>query len=361
MRNQVFSRRALLLTAGVAAAGAGGYLMQRSMQKSSLPVGEPNVVKKVGNMPYRNFGSTGMQVSEVGFGAWGIGGQAYGTVARSDSLSALARAEELGCNFVDTAAVYGDSEAVLGDFLRERRSRWIVATKYSGQPAGMTATLDEQLKRLGTDYVDFYQLHWAPGKKDRALYDELYRLKQSGRARFVGVSLYAAHEIDYVLDHTELDGFQIAFSLLDPSPFLDRIQRLRDRKLGILIRSSLKEGFLAGKFKRDAKFPDANDQRHSWTAEQIAKTVDQVEQFRFLEQEAGTMAVAAIEYPLSFPEVSTVLLGTKNVHQADSNFGMAAGGRLSTTSLAKIAKLQSELGVRTGALRQLLESVRHLV
>ena len=82
-------------------------------------------------MKLRDFGSTGIKVSEVGFGAWAIGGQAYGRVDRSESLSALARAEELGCNFVDTARVYGDSELVLGEFLRGRRSRWVVASKFS--------------------------------------------------------------------------------------------------------------------------------------------------------------------------------------------------------------------------------------
>lgn len=330
------------------------------MRQAAFPTGDPMIAKLVGNMPYRSFGATGLQVAEVGFGAWAIGGQAYGAVQRSDSLAALARAEELGCNFVDTAAVYGDSETVLGEFLRDRRSRWIIATKYSGQAAGMTASLDAQLQRLGTAYVDFYQLHWAPGKKDQALYDELYRLKQSGRARFVGVSLYSAHDIDFVLDHAAIDGLQVAFSLLDPSPLLDRIQRLRERKLGIIVRSALKEGFLTGKFKRNATFPDPNDQRHQWTAQQIAATVEQVEKFRFLEQETGSMTAAAIEYPLSFPEVSTVILGTKNVAQADSNFGRAPGRRLSLQALQRVAQLQAELGLRTSFLRQIFESIRRL-
>jgi aryl-alcohol dehydrogenase-like predicted oxidoreductase len=82
-----------------------------------------------------------MEVSEVGFGSWAIGGGSYGVVERAESLRALARAEELGCNFVDTAMAYGESELVIGDFLRGRRDKWIVATKYSGQQPNMTATL----------------------------------------------------------------------------------------------------------------------------------------------------------------------------------------------------------------------------
>lgn len=308
---------------------------------SGLPASAPETVASSGSMPYRRFGATGLRVSEVGFGAWAIGGKAYGAVDRQDSLRALARAEELGCNLVDTAMVYGDSEVVLGEFLRGRRSRWIVATKYSGQAAGMTATLDQQLARLGTDFVDFYQLHWVP--EDQRVFDELYELKRVGKVRFVGVSLYSANDIDYVIDHSMIDGVQLRFSLLDPDPFLTRIARLRQSGLAVLIRSTLKEGFLTGKFKRDATFPAADDQRHGWSAAQIAKTVDDVERFRFLESEARSMVRAAVAYPLSFPEVSTVLLGTKTVAQAESNFGEIPGARLSTANLRRVLALQDEL------------------
>jgi len=81
----------------------------------------PETVTLVGKMAYRRFGATGLKVSEVSFGAWAIGGKAYGAVDRQDTLRALARAEECGCNLVDTAMIYGDSELVLGEFLRGRR------------------------------------------------------------------------------------------------------------------------------------------------------------------------------------------------------------------------------------------------
>ena len=146
----------------------------------------------------------------------------------------------------------GDSELVLGEFLRDRRSRWIVATKYSYQPAGITATLEQHLSRMGTDVVDFYQLHALP--EDHRVYDELYALKKAGKVRFVGVSLYSANDIDYLIDHSMIDGVQLRFSLLDPDPFLRRVDRLRTSGLAVLIRSSLKEGFLR-EVRRDATFP----------------------------------------------------------------------------------------------------------
>ena len=131
----------------------------------------------------RPFGKTGLQVSERSFGAWAIGGNSFGAVEPTQALRSLAVAEELGCNFVDTAAVYGESEALLGKFLAGRRDRWIVASKYSGQPSGMTAMVDEQLRRLGTDCIDFYQIHWAPRGKDEHLYSELARLKRDGKVQ----------------------------------------------------------------------------------------------------------------------------------------------------------------------------------
>ena len=321
------------------------YLRRTSYEvNASLPSMPPEPVTRIGTMPYRRFGRSGLEVSEVSFGAWAIGGTAYGTVERAESLRALARAEELGCNLVDTATIYGDSELVLGEFLRGRRDRWIVATKYTYQPPGMTATLEQQLRRLGTDAIDFYQLHWQPAQQPyERVYDELYRLKKAGKVRFVGLSLYSTRDIDYVIDHTMLDGVQVPFSLLDPDPFLLRMGRLRQSGLAVLVRSALKEGFLTGKFRRDASFPDPNDQRHSWSAARIAATVDAVERFRFLEADAGSMVRAAVAYTLSFPEVSTVLLGTKTAIQAEENFGHIPGARLSMGSLSRIAAVQDEL------------------
>ncbi|MEP7311021.1 MAG: aldo/keto reductase [Pseudomonadota bacterium] len=345
-RRRLLSAAALILAAGGASVMWRGF-MGRTNDNSGLPQGVPEIARTSGSMPYRRFGATGLQVSEIGFGAWGIGGNSYGPVERQTSLATLALAEELGCNFVDTAQVYGDSEGVLGEFLNGRRSRWIVATKYSGQPAGMTATLEEQLRRLGTDAVDYYQIHWAPGPDEHDLYAELDRLKQAGKARFVGVSLKSANDIDYVIDNTAIDGVMVPFSLLDPDPFLMRMQRLRESGLAVIARSVLKEGFLVGNLKRDAAFPDPTDQRHEWSRQRIERTVELVENFRFLENESGSMVAAAVHYPLSFPEVSTVLIGTTSPAHAQSNFGRIPGGRLGVVSLRQIAALQSDLGLRT--------------
>jgi aryl-alcohol dehydrogenase-like predicted oxidoreductase len=232
----------------------------------------------------------------------------------------------------------------LGEFLCSRRDRWLLATKYSGQKGGMIAWAEKQLRVLRTDRIDFYQIHWVPREDgEPGMYDELYRLKKSGKARFVGVSLYTAEDIDYVLDHQHIDGFQIKFSLLDPQPFLQRLGRIRDAGLGIIIRSCFKEGFLTGKFTADSTFPDPADQRHKWGHGQIQKTVEDSERFRFLEKSEGSMSLGAARYPLSFAETSTLILGTKSVSQAEFNFGKVPGGVLADETRRRIATVQKSL------------------
>jgi aryl-alcohol dehydrogenase-like predicted oxidoreductase len=356
------SRRVVIggLAAGVAAAAGGAFVrtaVNRNMNSWNIEAGAPNTAHASSdNMNYRNLGKSGLKVSEVGFGAWGIGGNAYGTVERAESLRALARAEELGCNFIDTAMVYGDSEPLIGEFLKGRRSKWLVSTKYSGQKPGLEATLEEQLRRLGTDAVDLYMVHWVPSPRDHEIYEALHRVKKAGKARLVGFSLYTISDIRHVLKHTEADAMMVAFSLLDPDPFLAKLDAIRRSGIGVIIRSSLKEGFLTGKFKRDVTFPDPTDLRHSWSAEKIAATVDAAENFRFLEQEVGSMVLGAACYPLCFDATSTVVMGTKSEKHADTNFGVVPGTRLSAAALERIQSQQRSMGLfdRRGRLKDAL-------
>ena len=287
-----------------------------------------------------------MKVPEVGFGAWGIGGD-YGHIERKDALGALAKAEELGCNFVDTASVYGDSELVLDGFLPSRRDRWLVATKYSGQDGGLIATAESQLERMRIDTIDFCQIHWAPRGEQEHLYEELYRLKESGKARSVGVSLGSVDDIDYVLDHTEIDGFQVPFSLLSPQPYLARLGRVRQSRPGVVVRSCLEAGFLTGKFRADTVFADPKDRRHTWSREQVRETFEAAERFRFLKEEVGSMLLGAARYPLSFAETSTLILGTKSAAQAEADFGQVPGEVLSEQALEKVRAVQLSLGRET--------------
>lgn len=315
-------------------------------------------------MLYRQFGNTDMRVSEVAFGSWAIGGNGYGASNRNESLCALARAEELGCNFIDTAKVYGEAERIIGDFLKGRRERWFVASKYSGQKAGIEKTLEDQLQTLKTDVIDFYQLHWAPRAQDHNLYDTLARLKKAGKIRYAGVSLYNVNDIDYVINKTTIDGFQVCLSLLDPIPFTQRLEAIADSGLGVVIRSCLKEGFLTGKFNSNVSFGDPNDQRSHWSKTRIRRTLQQVDSMRFLENASRTLMQAACAYPLSFAECSTLLIGTRNAAQANINFGVIPGLRLSTDELAQIIEAQKENGLyanAAGGMRAILRKLKHVL
>lgn len=310
-------------------------------------------------MNYRKLGTTELLVSETGFGAWAIGGESYGAVDRNESLRALAVAEELGCNFVDTAQVYGDSEQVIGEFLRGRRDKWIVASKYSATGDAMATAVERQLQRLQTDVIDLYQMHWVPRGKDRHLYDDLYRLKRDGKVRFVGVSLYNINDIDYVIDHTDIDTIQLPLNLLEPLPFRPRQAKIRRSGMGLIVRSCLKSGFLSGKYQPGASFPDPNDQRSKLREDELTTLFAQVERMRFLEQTTGSLALAAARYPLSFAETSTVILGTKTAEQARFNFGEVPGGQLEQATLAAVHRTQQQLGLLPPAWKLLLQTVKN--
>ena len=359
------SRRVVIggLVAGSAAVAGGSFVrsaFNRNMNgwTQTSPPAQTHAQAN-GTMNYRTLGKSGIKVSEVSFGAWGIGGAAYGAADRAESLNALARAEELGCNFVDTAMVYGDSELVVGEFLKGRRDKWLIATKFSGQNAGLEATLDEQLRRLGVDHVDLYMVHWVPSASEHELYEALYRAKKAGKARLVGFSLYTIAEIRHVLSQTDADALMVAFNLLSPDPYLAKLDAIRKSGIGVIVRSSLQEGFLTGKYKRDATFPDPNDQRHNWSAEKIAATVDAAERFRFVEQDVGSMLVGAACYPLCFDETSTVIMGTKSAKYADTNFGVVPSKRLSIEYLQRVQMLQRRMNLydRKGRLKDAIRGL----
>ncbi|HVO33341.1 MAG TPA: aldo/keto reductase, partial [Elusimicrobiota bacterium] len=164
-------------------------------------------------MKKRAFGSTGLDVSEIGFGAWAIGGNAfgnsYGPTDDAESLQAIRAALELGCTFFDTADVYGHghSEELLAQGLGARRRDVVVATKggsdFYHEPARLNFTeshlafaVDQSLQRLRTDYIDLYQLHNPPFSliESGRLFEPLEKLKTQGKIRFYGISIHEPQE-----------------------------------------------------------------------------------------------------------------------------------------------------------------------
>jgi len=298
-------------------------------------------------MKYRKFGTTDLLISTHSFGAWGIGGNSYGPVDRKDAIAALSVADEYGCNFVDTAEVYNDSEKIIGEFIKTRRDRWIVSSKYSGQYEGLPKTLERQLKTLKTDYLDFYQIHWAPKSGD-ALYEDLYMAKENGKVRYVGVSLHNKGDIKNIINNPLIDGFQVACNLIEPYPYAENIKLIENSKKGVLVRSTLKSGLLTGKYNMNSRFDKNLDQRSKMTKTEIDKTLFLADEFNFLKKGSESLLFAAARYPLVFPETTSVLLGTKNASQATTNFKEVAEGCITDIDYEQIVEQQKKLHLFKG-------------
>src|SRR5437588_3583291 len=225
-------------------------------------------------MEYRTFGRTGWNVSTIGFGAWGIGGDAWGPTDDKTSLATLNRAIDLGVNFIDTADVYGDghSEQLIAQVRKARREQLIVATKagrrlnphvasgYNRQ--NLTSFVERSLRNLQTEALDLVQLHSPPS----AVYDMpevfgiLDELVRQGKVRFYGVSVERVDEALKAITYPNVQSVQIIFNMFRFKPAEQFFLAARERQVGILARVPLASGLLTGKYRPDTRFAP-NDHR----------------------------------------------------------------------------------------------------
>lgn len=290
-------------------------------------------------MRYRRLGRTEIQVSEVGFGAWAIGGSkhghSYGPTDNAESLKAIARALEIGCTFFDTADIYGHglSEKLLGQALQKRRQECVIATKVGNDfshgpvrknfdPDYIRAAVDKSLSRLRTDYIDLYQLHNPPlmmlqRGEHYAVLDEL---KQAGKIRYYGVSVHDAYEGTMAIHTGKPDVIQVVYNLLRPEASEELFPLAQEEDVGLIIREPLASGILTGKYTADAIFLES-DIRASWPREYLLMQVQLAEKLRLLVQEGQrTLAQAALRFILDETAVGVVVPGIKTVAQAEENF-----------------------------------------
>ncbi len=290
-------------------------------------------------MKYRDFGNSGIKVSEVGFGGWGVGGNehghSYGATDDKASLDAINKAFELGCNFFDTADVYGfgHSETLLGKALKSKRDRVIIATKVGSdfyQGAGFQTftgdyirfALEKSLDRLKTDYVDIYQLHNPPVrllKKDET-YNCLQELKREGKIRAWGISILDPIEGLTALSVTQPDCIQIPVNIFNMRPAESLLPAAFSVGCAIIAREPLANGFLTGKFKDvvNPSFEDG-DVRQSWPPDYVVARIEAAQRLEFLRKEKRTLTQAAIKFVLALKEVSVTIPGIKTAEQAEEN------------------------------------------
>jgi aryl-alcohol dehydrogenase-like predicted oxidoreductase len=305
---------------------------------------------------YRPLGQTGLSVSEIGFGGWGIGGRTGGTTSYGDtddqtSLAALARALDRGITFFDTSAAYGDghSEELIGQAFVGRRDKAVIATKAGydswDRPPDFSAdavvrSAEASLRRLRTDYIDLLQLHNPPREalRDARLVAALARLQADGKIRAWGVSAKSPAEAIEALAEFRAPVVQANFNMMDvraiESGLLAEAAR---RSAGFVGRTPLCFGFLSGTIARDTKFPPG-DHRLGWSRAQLDNWIDGA---RDLLSAVGAApgdagAQAALRFCLAFPEVSTVIPGILTVREADQNSAASAVGPLPAAAVEAV-------------------------
>jgi aryl-alcohol dehydrogenase-like predicted oxidoreductase len=300
-------------------------------------------------MRYRTLGRTGFEVSEVGFGAWGIGRRYWGPTDDRLSLRALRRAFELGVNFVDTALAYGDghSERLVGRSIREFGGPIRVATKIPpkggswppppGTPARQAFPADyivrsteQSLKNLGLDSLDLQQLHiWLDEwLDDHAWQEAVVRLKTQGKIRAFGVSVID-HRPDTVLRAVAsglIDSVQVIFNIFDQSPRDELFPLCPAHGVGVIARVPFDEGSLTGTLRPNTRFPQGDFRREYFRGERLAETCRRVERLAFLvRDEITSLAQAALKFCLSHHEVSTVIQGMRRPEHVVENCAVSDG------------------------------------
>ncbi|HEX6269519.1 MAG TPA: aldo/keto reductase [Anaerolineales bacterium] len=284
-------------------------------------------------MKLRPLGDTGMNVSEVGLGAWQLANPDWGVHDRNAALQIIQKSLEAGCNFFDTAPGYGGgrSEKLLGEGLKSVRKDVIICTKFGHTAEGATdfdkhairPSIEASLRRLQTDYLDILLMHNPPREmmdgRIASQYEEFEKLKAEGIIRAYGVSLDWREEVELVVDTTKSKALEVFFNALYQEP-LSAFQRAYENGAGIIVKVPLDSGWLSGRYRGGHQFDDI---RKRWPPKVVARRSELVEQFAKLIPEGISMAHAALQFILAHPQVSTVIPGAKSVEQALDNFAAA--------------------------------------
>ena len=316
-------------------------------------------------MRARRLGKTGWDVSEIGFGAWAIGGS-WGETDEEESLAAMHAAVDAGVTFFDTADVYGDgrSERLIGRLMREREERLVVATKFGRRapldPAlytyeNLRGWLEDSRENLGVEAVDLVQLHTPPTETYYMpeVHEACSRLVQEGLVRTYGVSVEKVEEGLKAIEYDGVATVQIIFNLLRQRPAELFFDQARRRDVGVIVRVPLASGLLTGKFDRNTAFAADDHRQFNRHGEEfdVGETfagvdyevgLEAVEQLRPLVPPGATMAQFALRWILVFDAVSSVIPGAKTPEQARANAAAADLPAPSPETMERVAELYRE-------------------
>ena len=298
-------------------------------------------------MQQRRLGSSQVSVSEIGLGTWGMSGAFWGAADDAESIRVIHQALDLGVTLVDTAEAYGwgHAEEVVGKALAGRRRQAVIATKAAPnhlEPAEAVKALEGSLKRLQTDYVDVYFIHWPnPDVPLGATMDAFERLRADGRIRALGVSNFGPKEMDAARQHGVIDALQPPYNMLWREVEAATLPYCREHNIGVMPYSGLAQGLLTGALLHNTNFVEGDERRTTvlFQPGTYERALDAVEGLRPIAAKYGkSVPQLAIQWLTSRPGVSSPLLGARTVHEMKENAG-SVGWSIAEADVAEIDRL----------------------
>lgn len=301
-------------------------------------------------MRYRPFGGTGWEVSEVGYGMWGMAG--WTGSDDEESRASLDLAVELGCNFFDTAYAYGEghSERLLGELLRRHPDDLLyVATKIPPKnrmwPARRSYALadvfppdhireyaEKSLENLGVETIDLLQFHvWSDTWADDPSWQNVVEsLKREGLVRAIGISInrWQPTNVLRALDTGLIEAVQVVYNIFDQNPEDELFPACREKNIAVIARVPFDEGSLTGTLTRDSRWPEGDFRNIYFKPENLLPTLERVERLRPVVPAGMTMPELALRHILEHPAVSTVIPGMRKASHVRQNLGVSDGQRL---------------------------------
>ncbi len=329
-------------------------------------------------MKYRDLGNTDIQVSEVGFGVWTISTGWWGEVDEKESVRLLRRAHEKGINYFDTADTYGSGlgETILADAFGKMRDEVVISTKigydfynHTGRRGQQERpqdwsedfirfALEQSLKRLDTDYVDFLQLHntKSDALDDDDLFELLDEFEREGKVRSYGVALGPKigwlEEGVRAMRERSVAGAQMIHNILEQDPGRALIEAARETGKSLIVRVPHSSGMLEGNYDENTTFGE-NDHRLHRPKEWLTEGLKKVEQLQFLtESGERTLGQAALKFCLASPEIVSTLPNIYNEEQLEEFAAAPDAPDLTDEELSRIAELyESNFGLAPAARR----------
>ncbi len=318
-------------------------------------------------MEYRKLGNTDLNVSVIGMGTWATGKLSWGDDVNDDeSIRYIQAALDNGINLIDTADAYGDghAEKIVGEAIKGRREETLIATKggviidsdnnyrFVATTEHILKAIDESLRRLKTDYVDLYQIHWPDGiTPEEETYQAMEEIKQSGKARWIGCCNYGVDLLEKIADvGGHYSSIQPNYNLLQREIEGEILPYANKHNLGVLAYGSLCTGLLTGKFDKNSTFPKTDYrssdypefQHPEFQGERYLKNLEAIERMCPIAQKYGkTLAQVAIRWCIQQPGVSSALVGAKRVDQIMDNLG-AVGWELSQEDLSQLTQISDD-------------------